>query len=121
MKLDWDVIDDELYHIPAAYKEPKFESLKHVLTVLGGTDSEAALQEVGFLTPPLLKHQAPNSESQSTDAAGADVSLRHVDSDCRHRLGTEMRCQTRLKSSRSFHIAVLMKDVILHAVSFDPV
>ncbi len=46
-RVDWDVVDDELYQIPAVYKDGRFDSLKHVLTVLGAVDSEAALDEVG--------------------------------------------------------------------------
>lgn len=46
-RVDWDVVDDELYQIPAVYKDARFDSLKHVLTVLGAVDSEAALDEVG--------------------------------------------------------------------------
>jgi hypothetical protein len=46
-RVDWDVVDDELYQIPAVYKDGRFDSLKHVLTVLGAVDSEAALEEVG--------------------------------------------------------------------------
>ena len=45
-RVDWDVVDDELYQIPAVYKDGRFDSLKHVLTVLGAVDSEAALDEV---------------------------------------------------------------------------
>lgn len=49
--VDWDVVDDELYQIPAVYKDARFDSLKHVLTVLGAVDSEAALDEVGAPWP----------------------------------------------------------------------
>lgn len=45
-RVDWDVVDDELYQIPAVYKDGRFDSLKHVLTVLGAVDSEAALDEL---------------------------------------------------------------------------
>ena len=45
-QIDWDVVDEELYHIPAEYKDQRFDSLKHVLTVLGAVDSEGALEEV---------------------------------------------------------------------------
>lgn len=44
--VDWDVVDESLYLIPAVYKDARFDSLKHVLTVLGAVDSEAALEEV---------------------------------------------------------------------------
>lgn len=45
-RLDWDAIDDELYHIPNEFKDPKFDSLKHVLSILGANDSDASMQEV---------------------------------------------------------------------------
>lgn len=45
--MDWDIVDDDLYVLPAVYKDARFDSLKHVLTVLGAVDSEAALDEVG--------------------------------------------------------------------------
>ena len=45
-RLDWDEVDEGLYVIPQIFKNPRFDSLKHVLTVLGAVDSEAALEEV---------------------------------------------------------------------------
>ena len=51
-QIDWDVVDEELYHIPAEYKDQRFDSLKHVLTVLGAVDSEGALEEVRLYYQP---------------------------------------------------------------------
>lgn len=45
-RVDWAAVDKELRRVPADYKNPKFDSLKHVLTVLSAVDSEGALGEV---------------------------------------------------------------------------
>ena len=44
--VDWDAIDDELDKIPSELKDPRFDSLRHVLNILSAVDAEAALEEV---------------------------------------------------------------------------
>ena len=44
--VDWDTIDDELDKIPPELKDPRFDSLRHVLNILSAVDAEAALEEV---------------------------------------------------------------------------
>ena len=44
--VDWDAVDDELDKIPAELKDPRFDSLRHVLNILSAVDAEAALDEV---------------------------------------------------------------------------
>lgn len=46
--VDWDTIDDELDKIPAELKDPRFDSLRHVLNILSAVDADAALEEVIF-------------------------------------------------------------------------
>ena len=46
-KVDWDVVDEELDRVPAEFKDPRFDSLRHVLDILSAVDAEAALEEVG--------------------------------------------------------------------------
>ena len=40
------VVDEELDRIPAEFKDPRFDSLRHVLNILSAVDAEAALEEV---------------------------------------------------------------------------
>ena len=51
-QVDWALVDRELRAVPTEYKNQKFDSLKHVLTVLGAVDSEGALEEVRVLCTP---------------------------------------------------------------------
>lgn len=44
--VDWDAVDDELDKIPPELKDPRFDSLRHVLNILSAVDAEAALEEV---------------------------------------------------------------------------
>ena len=44
--VDWEAVDDELFHMAPEFKDPRFDSLHHVLSILGAVDSEAALDEV---------------------------------------------------------------------------
>ena len=44
--VDWDAVDDELDKIPSELKDPRFDSLRHVLNILSAVDAEAALEEV---------------------------------------------------------------------------
>ena len=71
-QIDWDVVDEELYHIPAEYKDQRFDSLKHVLTVLGAVDSEGALEEVRLLPQACA---TPLLFSQTQALAGSRVVL----------------------------------------------
>jgi len=43
--VDWEELDEELYHVAPEFKDPRFDSLHHVLGILGAVDSEAALDE----------------------------------------------------------------------------
>ena len=45
-KVDWDVVDEELDKVPEEFKDPRFDSLRHVLDILSAVDAEAALEEV---------------------------------------------------------------------------
>ncbi len=44
--VNWDAVDDELDKIPSELKDPRFDSLRHVLNILSAVDAEAALEEV---------------------------------------------------------------------------
>lgn len=44
--VDWDAVDDELDKIPSELKDPRFDSLRHVLNILSAVDGEAALEEL---------------------------------------------------------------------------
>ena len=44
--VDWDAVDTELDKIPSELKDPRFDSLRHVLNILSAVDAEAALEEV---------------------------------------------------------------------------
>ena len=43
--VDWEAVDEELDKIPADLKDPRFDSLRHVLNILSAVDAEAALEE----------------------------------------------------------------------------
>ena len=45
-KVDWDLVDEELDGVPDNIKDPRFDSLRHVLDILSAVDAEAALEEV---------------------------------------------------------------------------
>lgn len=45
-RVDWDVVDEELDRVPGEFKDPRFDSLRHVLDILSAVDAEAALEEV---------------------------------------------------------------------------
>lgn len=45
-KVDWDLVDEELDKVPEEFKDPRFNSLRHVLDILSAVDAEAALEEV---------------------------------------------------------------------------
>lgn len=49
--VDWDNLDEELDRIPAEFKDPRFDSLRHVLNVLSAVDAEAAVEQVSFDSP----------------------------------------------------------------------
>ncbi|KAK9837523.1 hypothetical protein WJX81_008555 [Elliptochloris bilobata] len=44
--VDWDAVDEELYHMAPEFMDPRFDSLHHVLSILGAVDSDAALDEL---------------------------------------------------------------------------
>ncbi|KAL0041964.1 hypothetical protein WJX79_010411 [Trebouxia sp. C0005] len=44
--VNWDAVDDELDKIPSELKDPRFDSLRHVLNILSAVDAEAALEEL---------------------------------------------------------------------------
>ena len=50
-KVDWDLVDEELDRVPEEFKDPRFDSLRHVLDILSAVDAEAALEEVLVLMP----------------------------------------------------------------------
>lgn len=45
-KVDWDLVDEELDKVSEEFKDPRFDSLRHVLDILSAVDAEAALEEV---------------------------------------------------------------------------
>lgn len=47
-KVDWDVVDEELDKVSEEFKDPRFDSLRHVLDILSAVDAEAALEEVSL-------------------------------------------------------------------------
>ena len=49
--VNWDAVDDELDKIPSELKDPRFDSLRHVLNILSAVDAEAALEEVHLHWP----------------------------------------------------------------------
>ena len=49
--VNWDAVDDELDKIPSELKDPRFNSLRHVLNILSAVDAEAALEEVHLRWP----------------------------------------------------------------------
>ncbi len=48
-KVDWDLVDEELDKVSEEFKDPRFDSLRHVLDILSAVDAEAALEEVSCL------------------------------------------------------------------------
>lgn len=40
------MVDEELDRVPEEFKDPRFDSLRHVLDILSAVDAEAALEEV---------------------------------------------------------------------------
>ena len=50
--VDWEAVDEELFHMAPEFKDPRFDSLHHVLSILGAVDSEAALDEVLTVAVP---------------------------------------------------------------------
>ncbi|KAK9815816.1 hypothetical protein WJX72_010122 [[Myrmecia] bisecta] len=45
-RVDWELVDEELDKIPSEFKDPRFDSLRHVLNILSAVDAEAALEEL---------------------------------------------------------------------------
>jgi Sec8 exocyst complex component specific domain len=82
--VDWEVVNEELRHIPDDYKDQRFDSLRHVLGVLSAVDADAALEAVctARTRPPLVgRAPAPHAtRPRSRDPAGALLQLRdHAD------------------------------------------
>lgn len=46
VRMDWDAIDDMLYKIPPEFKDPRFDSLRHVLNIISSVNAEARVDEV---------------------------------------------------------------------------
>lgn len=44
--VDWDAVDAELQGIPSSFKEPRFDSVKHVLSLLSDERAERELAKV---------------------------------------------------------------------------
>ena len=44
--VDWDEVDAELLRVNPAFGDPRFDSLKHVLSILGSPTAEAEVEEV---------------------------------------------------------------------------
>lgn len=57
--VDWDAVDDELARVPTQFKDPRFDSLRHVLNILGPVDANLRLEEVWYI---ILAAQAVLSE-----------------------------------------------------------
>eukprot|EP00884_Botryococcus_braunii_P010678 jgi/Botrbrau1/19611/Bobra.0035s0088.1 len=45
-RVDWESVDEELASVPPEFKDPRFDSLRHVLNILSAVDAEAALEEL---------------------------------------------------------------------------
>ncbi|CAL5223746.1 g6307 [Coccomyxa viridis] len=42
----WDAIDDELYRLPPELKDPRFDSLRHVLSIVSSVNAESSVAEL---------------------------------------------------------------------------
>ena len=47
----WDAIDDELYRLPPELKDPRFDSLRHVLNIVSSVNAESSVEEVSHFCP----------------------------------------------------------------------
>lgn len=45
--MDWDKIDEELYKVAPEFKDPRFDSLRLVLSIVSSVNAEARVEEVG--------------------------------------------------------------------------
>ena len=54
----WDAIDDELYRLPPELKDPRFDSLRHVLNIVSSVNAESSVEEVSLAlaTAPPCQH-----------------------------------------------------------------
>ena len=52
----WDAIDDELYRLPPELKDPRFDSLRHVLSIVSSVNAESSVAEV---RPPVCANTMP--------------------------------------------------------------
>ncbi len=48
VRMDWDAIDDEMYKVAPEFKDPRFDSLRLVLSIVGSVNAEAKVEEVGW-------------------------------------------------------------------------
>ncbi|BDA48578.1 probable exocyst complex component 4 at N-terminal half [Coccomyxa sp. Obi] len=44
--MDWDAIDDEMYKVAPEFKDPRFDSLRLVLSIVGSVNAEAKVEEL---------------------------------------------------------------------------
>jgi hypothetical protein len=44
--MDWEAFDETLARVDPRFSDPRFDSLKHVLTVLSSNNAEAEVEEV---------------------------------------------------------------------------
>lgn len=44
--VDWEAFDETLYQVNPAFSDPRFDSLKHVLTVLSSSNAEQEVEQV---------------------------------------------------------------------------
>ncbi len=79
--VDWEELDEELYHVAPEFKDPRFDSLHHVLGILGAVDSEAALDEARagpHACPSRLPWARCMAAGHSAGACSAGVNKRGV-------------------------------------------
>ena len=53
-RVDWNAVDDVLESIPSEFKDPRFDSLQHVLSTLSSVNAESALEKVSLLGDSFL-------------------------------------------------------------------
>ena len=55
VRMNWDDIDDMLYKVAPEFKDPRFDSLRHVLNIISSVNAEARVDEVSVaLALPFL-------------------------------------------------------------------
>ena len=53
-RVDWNAVDDVLESIPSEFKDPRFDSLQHVLSTLSSVNAESALEKVSLIDEACL-------------------------------------------------------------------